>query len=235
MVREFGRKGIVQAIFGYLGGYILLQIIILGLYSLYMNWQNIVITNDMIIELTIVSTFISGFATLGIYVYFFRKILTYDFLRFQKSPASIKYVFVGFAGLYLVNLAITLIYGFFGIEGSSLNQDLVQTLIIEQPFLMALPVVIFVPFIEEVLFRGAIFELLIQRVSVVASVIIVNIGFAVLHVADVESLIFMPVYFLLGVVLSAAYIISGKNIWVSIFAHSMHNLLSVIAILFVLS
>jgi membrane protease YdiL (CAAX protease family) len=72
-------------------------------------------------------------------------------------------------------------------------------------------------------------------VSVVASVIIVNIGFAVLHVADVESLIFMPVYFLLGVVLSAAYIISGKNIWVSIFAHSMHNLLSVIAILFVLS
>jgi uncharacterized protein len=186
----------------------------------------------MIIELTIVSTFISGFATLGIYVYFFRKILTYDFLRFQKSPASIKYVFAGFAGLYLVNIAITLIYGFFGIEGSSLNQDLVQTLIIEQPFLMALPVVIFVPFIEEVLFRGAIFELLIQRVSVVASVIIVNIGFAVLHVADVESLIFMPVYFLLGVVLSAAYIISGKNIWVSIFAHSMHNLLSVIAILF---
>jgi membrane protease YdiL (CAAX protease family) len=85
-----------------------------------------------------------------------------------------------------------------------------------------------------VLFRGAIFELLIQRVSVVASVIIVNIGFAVLHVADVESLIFMPVYFLLGVVLSAAYIVSGKNIWVSIFAHSMHNLLSVIAILFLL-
>jgi membrane protease YdiL (CAAX protease family) len=235
MVREFGRKGIVQAISGYLGGYILLQIIILGLYSLYMNWQNIVITNDMIMELTIVSTFISGFATLGVYVYFFRKILTYDFLRFQKSPSSIKYVFAGFAGLYLVNLAITIVYGFFGIEGSSLNQDVVQTLILEQPFLMALPVVIFVPFVEEVLFRGAIFELLTQRVSVVASVIVVNIGFAIMHVADIDSLIFLPVYFLLGVVLSMAYLVSGKNIWVSIIAHSMHNLLSVIAILFVLS
>ena len=235
MVREFGRKAIVQAIFGYLGGYILLQIIILGLYSLYMNWQNIVITNDMIIELTIVSTFVSSFATLGIYVYFFRKILTYDFLRFQKSPKSIKYVFAGFAGLYVVNLAITLLYGLFGIEGSSLNQDLIQSLILEQPVLMALPVVVFVPFIEEILFRGAIFELLIQRVSVIGSVMIVNMGFAMLHVSDVESLMFFPVYFLLGVVLSGAYIISGKNIWVSIFAHSMHNLLSVIAILFVLS
>jgi membrane protease YdiL (CAAX protease family) len=235
MVREYGRKGIIQAFAGYLGGYILLQILLLGAYSLYMRSQNIVVTNDMIIELTIVSTFVASFVTLGLYVLFFRHILRYDFFRFTKSAESIRYVFAGFAGLYLMNLAVSLIYSFFQIEGTSLNQDLVQTLLTQQPVLMALPVVVFVPFIEEVLFRGVIYEVLSQRLSIVVSVILVNVIFALLHVSDIGSLIFMPVYFLLGVVLSTIYLWSGKNIWVSILAHSMHNLLSVVLILFLMT
>jgi membrane protease YdiL (CAAX protease family) len=70
-------------------------------------------------------------------------------------------------------------------------------------------------------------------VNVIASVIITNVLFAVLHVTDIDSLIFLPIYFFLGVVLSMIYIYSGKNIWVSIAAHSLHNLLSVVAILLI--
>jgi uncharacterized protein len=98
---------------------------------------------------------------------------------------------------------------------------------------MAIPVVLFVPFVEEILFRGALFELLMSKVHVVGSVIITNVLFAVLHVADIESLIFLPIYFFLGVILSMIYIYSGKNIWVSIAAHGLHNLLSVVAIVFI--
>ena len=234
MVREYGRKGALQAFIGYLGAYILLQIVILGIYTLVMRSQNIVVTNDMIIELTILSTFVGSFVTLVIYGYFFRDILRYDFYRFTKSAESIRYVFAGFAGLYLVNIAISLLYGLFNIDGISVNQDIVQSLITSQPVLMALPVVVFVPFIEEVLFRGVIYEILSKRLSVIVSVIFVNLAFAFLHVSDINSLIFFPVYFFLGVVLSTVYLWSGKNIWVSTLAHGLHNLLSVIAILLVL-
>jgi membrane protease YdiL (CAAX protease family) len=234
MVREYGRKGALQAFIGYLGAYILLQIVILLIYTLVMRLQNIVVTRDMIIELTILSTFFGSFVTLVIYGYFFRDILRYDFYRFTKSAESIRYVFAGFAGLYLVNIAISLLYGLFNIDGISVNQDIVQSLITSQPVLMALPVVVFVPFIEEVLFRGVIFEILSKRLSVVVSVIFVNIAFALVHVSDINSLIFFPVYFFLGVVLSTVYLWSGKNIWVSTLAHGLHNLLSVIAILLVL-
>ncbi len=234
MVREYGRKGALQAFIGYLGAYILLQIVILLIYTLVMRLQNIVVTRDMIIELTILSTFVGSFVTLVIYGYFFRDILRYDFYRFTKSAELIRYVFAGFAGLYLVNIAISLLYGLFNIDGISVNQDIVQSLITSQPVLMALPVVVFVPFIEEVLFRGVIFEILSKRLSVVVSVIFVNIAFALVHVSDINSLIFFPVYFFLGVVLSTVYLWSGKNIWVSTLAHGLHNLLSVIAILLVL-
>jgi membrane protease YdiL (CAAX protease family) len=234
MVREYGRKGALQAFIGYLGAYILLQIIILGIYTIVMRSQNIVVTNDMILELTILSTFIGSFVTLVIYGYFFRDILLYDFYRFTKSVESIRYVFAGFAGLYLVNIAISLIYGLFNIDGISFNQDIVQSLIATQPVLMALPVVVFVPFIEEVLFRGVIYEILSKRMSIVVSVIFVNLAFAFLHVSDINSLIFFPVYFFLGVVLSTVYLWSGKNIWVSTLAHGLHNLLSVVLILLVL-
>jgi membrane protease YdiL (CAAX protease family) len=234
MVREYGRKGALQAFIGYLGAYILLQIVILGIYTLVMRSQNIVVTNDMIIELTILSTFVGSFVTLVIYGYFFRDILRYDFYRFTKTAESIRYVFAGFAGLYLVNIAISLLYGLFNIDGISVNQDIVQSLITTQPVLMALPVVVFVPFIEEVLFRGVIYEILSKRLSVVVSAIFVNLAFAFLHVSDINSLIFFPVYFFLGVVLSTVYLLSGKNIWVSTLAHGLHNLLSVIAILLVL-
>ncbi len=235
MVREYGRSGIIQAIGGYLGGYILLQIIILGLYSWYMRSQSIVITNDMFMELTIFSTFISGFATAGVYVYFFQRILMYDFLRFTKTFASLRLVLIGFAGLYGVNVLIGLLYQWFNIEGVSLNQELVQSLLLQQPLFMALPIVLFIPFVEEVLFRGAMFELLTQKLPVAGSVVIVNLVFAMLHVSDIASFVFFPVYFLLGVVLSLVYLKSGKNIWVSIAAHSLHNVLSVVAILITLS
>jgi membrane protease YdiL (CAAX protease family) len=233
MVREYGRKGIVTAIFGYLGGYLGFQILIILAFTLYASTTDLVITNDIFTELSLVSTFLSSALTLGIFAWFFRAILRYDFLRFTQNPKAIRYIFGGFAGLYLVNLAFSLFYMLLGIEGQSLNQEVVTELIQSQPLFMAIPVVVFVPFIEEIVFRGALYELLIGKVNVIASVIITNVLFAVLHVTDIDSLIFLPIYFFLGVVLSMIYIYSGKNIWVSIAAHSLHNLLSVVAILLI--
>ena len=233
MVREYGRKGILTAIWGYLGGYLGFQIVIVLAFSLYANATGLVITDAIFRELSLASTFLSSALTVAIFAWFFRSILHYDFLRLIQSTTSIRYIIGGFAGLYLVNLIFSLGYMWIGIEGQSLNQEVVSDLIQTQPVLMAIPVVLFVPFIEEILFRGALFELLMSRVHVVGSVIITNVLFAVLHVADIESLIFLPIYFFLGVVLSMIYIYSGKNIWVSIAAHGLHNLLSVVAIIFI--
>ena len=234
MVREYGRKGILTAIWGYLGGYLGFQIIIVLAFSLYAGATGLVITDAIFRELSLASTFLSSALTVVIFAWFLRSILRYDFLRLIQNTTSIRYIFGGFAGLYLVNLVFSLGYMWIGIEGQSLNQEVVSDLIQSQPILMAIPVVLFVPFIEEILFRGALFELLISKVNVIGSVIITNVLFAVLHVADIESLIFLPIYFFLGVVLSMIYIYSGKNIWVSIAAHGLHNLLSVLAILLVL-
>lgn len=233
MVREYGRKGILIAIWGYLGGYLGFQILIALGFTFYANFTGLVITDAIFTELSLVATFISSALTLGIFGWFFRSQLRYDFLRLVNNGRALRYVFGGFAGLYLVNLAFSLFYMLIGIEGQSLTQEVIQSLIQTQPVIMAIPVVLFVPFIEEVLFRGALFELLMGKLNMWVSVIITNFLFAILHVSDIESLIFLPIYFFLGVVLSMVYIYSGKNIWVSIAAHGMHNLLSVIAILVV--
>jgi len=193
MVREYGRKGILTAIWGYLGGYLGFQIIIVLAFSLYANATGLVITDAIFRELSLASTFLSSALTVAIFAWFFRSILHYDFLRLIQSTSSIRYIFGGFAGLYLVNLVFSLGYMWIGIEGQSLNQEVVSDLIQSQPVLMAIPVVL------EILFRGALFELLMSKVHVVGSVIITNVFFAVLHVADIESLIFLPIYFFLGV------------------------------------
>lgn len=82
----------------------------------------------------------------------------------------------------LINLVVVIISFVLGIEASQAeNQELVEQLLATSPFLMALSACILAPFAEELLFRGAISEVIKnKRVFITVSGLI----FGLMHVTD---------------------------------------------------
>ena len=82
--------------------------------------------------------------------------------------------------------------------------------------------VLFVPFIEEVLFRGFLFQAMLDKGFRVFAYCLSAFLFAFAHL----SLILFPIYFLLGC--SLAYIYEKeKSVWACTFVHCLFNGLSV--------
>lgn len=76
---------------------------------------------------------------------------------------------------------------------------------------------------EELLFRGAIFELLFRYFGSISSVLIISILFMVIHLPQYKKSPFLNVVmFLLSIVFTVIYIQSG-SIWAPIVAHAVYN------------
>ncbi|MCS6806680.1 MAG: CPBP family intramembrane metalloprotease [Blastocatellia bacterium] len=89
--------------------------------------------------------------------------------------------------------------------------------------LAVLMVVIIVPLMEEIFFRGYIFDTLVDH-SKIAAYLISSALFAILHL---EPVTMIPLFFM-GIVLAYGYRRTG-NLAVSVVAHTVNNLVAVVA------
>ena len=83
------------------------------------------------------------------------------------------------------------------------------------------------PFVEEIVFRKAIFSFFKNDwLALLTS----TLAFALIHVISSLDFIHIFPYLAAGFIFSLAYILSKRNIWVTIIAHSLINLISFIAL-----
>ena len=89
-----------------------------------------------------------------------------------------------------------------------------------------LSLVVFSPILEEILFRGIFLNGLLNRYSPVLSLVISSLLFALFHF-DLQA---MPGAFIMGLALGVVYIVSKKNLFYCIIAHSCCNAATYIGI-----
>lgn len=101
---------------------------------------------------------------------------------------------------------------------------------------MILMTVIFAPVVEELVFRKSIFTIL-GKYSVWISIAVSTFAFSIIHMTSTTSIavwkwfVIYLSYIICGLALSLIYKYSGKNIYASIFAHMLNNLVAVIIII----
>lgn len=78
-------------------------------------------------------------------------------------------------------------------------------------------------FFEEMVFRGLIFQALLEKFNIFFSVVIINIAFAILHISNYSAdALGLVNVFLGGVALSVMYILT-KSLWLPTFFHGFWN------------
>ncbi len=132
---------------------------------------------------------------------------------------------IGFGTVYL-NMALSMLNGallfYADVESNSITAQTIAEL---NPLNMLLSLAIIPPISEEFLMRGTLLESW-RRYSPWGAAVVTALLFALLHTAPSSLL----VYFVLGLLLAAVYLIT-RNVWLSVTVHFVNNFFSVAAAL----
>ncbi|XMB85674.1 type II CAAX endopeptidase family protein [Mycoplasmatota bacterium WC44] len=231
---KFSRSEGAWVFFGYLVGFLGLQLIIGTMFGLYYQLKHgVTVPMDVIMQFGAIVTLITTIIVYVLFVIVLRKRLTVNLRQIFSNKKLILVIFVGFIIAYCINIGYGITYNLLGVDGKSENQELLESLINSFPLLMLIPTAFLVPLIEEILFRGVILEFFEKRLGLLMGVLISSIFFGLMHVTDSASLIFLPIYATLGGLFAALYIKYDRNILVPIGVHLLNNLVSVLLIMFI--
>ena len=170
-----------------------------------------------------------------IIVYFiYHKDLNKNFKDYFKNfddnlKTSLKYYICG----YIVMIVSNIIIGLFFAEANAGNETAVRSLIDSYPLYMLFSVAIYAPFIEEIIFRKCIYDIVYStketKYHKYIYIIISGLIFASMHVIGITEkaidFLYIIPYLGLGIAFAALYY-KTKNIFSTIIMHSMHNTLA---------
>lgn len=161
----------------------------------------------------------------------YRKDLINDLkINFKKVIlTTLKYWLIGFIIMYISSLIIELFK-----LAPNVNQEANIALLKEAPVLEFILAVILAPFVEELVFRRSLIKA-INNKHIYA--IITGLMFAFIHVTSSLSqgsimLLYLIPYAAVGIAFGYSYY-KTKNIYGTMIIHSFHNLLSLLALLFI--
>ena len=156
-----------------------------------------------------------------------------EFQEFKfKLGKNIGMVFAFGILIYIVDVIVNYFYILIGETGTSMNQLMIYGALsspIKWPTILL--TILLAPIVEEMIYRKFMIGTLHLKLKLpiwVAGVVSAII-FALIHVSSsVDQLIYFPQYFALAMVLVAAYIYSGQNIYFSIGVHIFNNTVSIL-------
>lgn len=138
---------------------------------------------------------------------------------------------------YIIMITSNTLISIFVSSANANNENAVRALIDSYPLYMLFSVGIYAPFIEELIFRKSIKDIVIpskddnNKINRYAYIVISGFIFASLHVLGVSEKIvdylYIIPYLALGIAF-AAYYAKTDNIWGTIIMHSLHNLIALI-------
>ena len=207
-------------------------------FSIFLEQMNSSTYND--IELFNKANFAATLANFIVYFILFivliiinRDTLIAEFKKIGNKVISfIIFAIFGFIILYGTSYIINYLYNLYNI-GVSQNQNSIENYILHgNAILTFITVVIFAPLVEEIIYRYSIFSLIKNKIL---AYVVTIICFALPHMLSTNSsisewLLLMIPYLLSGFILALIYD-SSKNIYASIVAHCLNNLLAFIIIL----
>lgn len=137
-------------------------------------------------------------------------------------------VVIGFVSMLTLSYIVNIIYAIFGNDGTSVNESTLQ-LMMQSPgkWYLLIAVVIFAPICEEIIFRKLLIDTFEKSFNLKPGIAIAVSAFlfALIHVTDCESFIYIFQYLALAIPLCLVYHYSNNNIYVSILVHMANNLL----------
>lgn len=156
--------------------------------------------------------------------------LVNDFKKIKKPKEMVirnfKYYIVFFVLMLIVNFIITRILG-----DIASNEKLNRALISEKPFYALISLIFITPICEEIVFRLSFKDFnKSEKVKILVTSLLFSLTHVLLSFKNAYSLVYMLPYFFLGLAFGTIYF-KEKNIFVSTFYHSMHNLLSIAVII----
>jgi len=179
-----------------------------------------------------------GFIIIIIAIYY--RVFKRDFKNYicdfgDNFMRSFKYYFLGFIGMIVSNLIITIFFS----DAVAGNEDAVRGLIDLYPLYMIFSVSIYAPVVEETIFRKCIKDSVLgfgdNKFTKYLYIFISGLIFSSLHVLGVVSsnldYLYIIPYMSLGVAFAALYY-KSDNIFSSILMHSLHNTAAIVLYLF---
>jgi membrane protease YdiL (CAAX protease family) len=169
------------------------------------------------------SQFIGSIILAILMIIIFARNLSQDFQRFKSEwKSTIPMIFLGFIIIYLVNIAFVLIYKLLGVTGTSQNQELILAALDSSTgVFMLLSVMLLAPFVEEILFRKALYGAVQDKFKLrpLIAILISAVIFSALHAVDLFFFQYLP----MALVLCTTYSLSKNNILVPIGIHFLNN------------
>ncbi len=222
MIEKFSKSQKRYVLLGYVIIYIILPVLVVRLVPLGSN-----ISRELASTLLV---FASAVGVLVVLLLTVKNVLLDDLRIVKDNKRLLLKSLKGLGIIYLLNIIFGLLYTYFDIYGVSENQESVQELVTANPWVILLPMALFVPIIEEVVFRGVIFDFIESKIGIVFAVVISSLLFGLLHVLSLDSLVFLPQYVMMGLVLAYTYVKSDKNLIVTIALHILLNTAAVFLI-----
>ena len=174
---------------------------------------------DKINELSGLITFGTSLATFIVMFILYNRKLKEKIKKITKKDIII--IIVGTITLIAANELISRLL--INANAEMQNQEMIVEAFKNNRVIMFLSVVLFAPFIEEMVFRYS-FSTFIKNDYVF--IIISSLVFGLMHSAGIAII----VYFVLGVCLSLIYLKTNKNIIASIIAHVLNNAFAVLTL-----
>jgi len=174
------------------------------------------------------------FPVLALALYFSRHLFIEDWQKTKKRILyTILFIVAGAIAVWLLTTIVNIFYGLICIEGTSENQESLESAVLSKyGLIMLIPIVFFAPIIEELIFRKFIFGIIEEKLkwSPWSAILISTVIFSVMHLLSGDFqyiLLYLPQAFVMGMM----YHFSKNNIFVPITIHFINNLLAAIGIL----
>ena len=187
---------------------------------------------DNLYLITVLANLISYVFLLIMVILLFKKDLIADFKRIPSLKHFASRVCFGEGLVYLALVISNLLLVFvFHQTDSSINQKMIEEIMVLYPVLMASTTMFFAPVIEEVIFR---FSLIANSpLKPYLSLLLSSVLFGAIHVLGGGDYIQIIPYFMMGLAIGFVYQ-RYQNIWYPIGVHCLQNTISTLAILFLL-
>ena len=193
-------------------------------------------TNNFSKSMVILYSFICDLGYMIILFFVYKKDIIKDLKDLKNNFVKIfdqafKHYVVGLILMIVTNFVIALVFS----SANANNEEAIREYINLYPLYMLFSVSIYAPFVEEILFRKAIYNSVLpykqNTFTKYIYVILSGLIFASLHVVGLSDklvdYIYIIPYLSLGVAFSLLYY-KSKNIFSSIMMHSLHNTVTIL-------
>ncbi len=224
---KFGNKASILLILNYFLGYNLIYPTLASL--IYPPSQN---------TLHPKAQMISTLITLILSIYLVRDTLKRSFRYFKtRIGDNSKVIIRGLLTMYGLNIVLSLIIYMISGESTTGNQELIESGFSVYPVLYAFTAVIFAPIVEELIFRGVLYQELRSKNSYKLPIIISSLSFGLIHTLPIYlsggnsvEMLFLLIYTAMGFILTMVYEKTG-SIYSSITLHLLNNLIATIVLI----